>query len=86
MEVNTKQFSSDSNIVYLDDPYEIIDKPLSWQTKGLQQTATGYGSKLTSTRCVKFPDGKTRRIYITCYGNAGSAWITVNGKKVYLLG
>ncbi len=73
-------------INYLDDPYELVERPLWWHKQGLSQTATGYGSKLTSSRCVKLPNGKTRRIYITCYSNAGSAWITLNGKKLFLRG
>ncbi len=76
-------------IEYLDDifpSYEYIDRPLIWQRRGLQQTATGYGSKLTSSQCVKLPNGKVRRVYITCYSNAGSAWITLNGKKLFLRG
>jgi len=75
-------------IEYLDDltKYELVDRPLWWQKRGLSETATGYGSKLTSSRCVKLPDGKVRRVYITCYSNAGSAWITLNGKKLYIRG
>jgi len=75
-------------IEYLDDltPFELVERPLWWHRQGLSQTATGYGSKLTSARCVKLPDGKLRRVYITCYSNAGSAWITLNGKKLHLRG
>jgi hypothetical protein len=71
-------------IQYLKQPYELIDKPLEWQRRGLQQTATGYGSKLTSRRVVRLPDGRERRIYVTCYSNAGSAWITLDGNRLYL--
>jgi hypothetical protein len=71
-------------IEYLEEPYEIIGNPLPWQHKGLQQTASGYGAKLTSDRMVKLPDGRKRRIYVTCYSNVGSSWITLNGKKLFL--
>jgi hypothetical protein len=71
-------------IEYLETEYELVEKPLWWHKQGLSQTASGYGSKLTSSRCVKLPDGTLRRVYITCYSNAGSAWITIKGKKLYL--
>lgn len=32
-------------IEYLEEPHEIVDKPLAWQKLGLQQTASGYGAK-----------------------------------------
>jgi len=84
-QVNTWKSSPDSEIEYLLKPFELIERPLWWHKQGLQQTSSGYGSKLTSSRCIKLPDGRTRRIYITCYSNAGSAWITVNGKKIYII-
>lgn len=71
-------------IEYLKEPYEIIEKPLWFHKLGLSQTASGYGSKLTSSRCVKLSNGKLRRIYITCYSNNGSAWITINKSRLYL--
>jgi len=67
---------------YLAEPYELIDRPLWWHKQGLQQTASGYGAALTSSRCVKLPDGRSRRVYITCYGNAGTAWIKLDGRKL----
>ena len=73
-------------IKYLSEPYEIVDRPLAFHTAGLQQTASGYGMKLTSSRCVRLPDGRVRRIYITQYSNAGSAWITLDGRKLFLRG
>lgn len=65
----------------LPEPYEIIDRPLWWHLKGLQQTASGYGKKLTSSRCVKLPNGIVRRIYVTCWSNSGTAWIRHNGNE-----
>lgn len=65
--------------------YRIECQPLPWQKAGQQQTASGYGAKLTSTHIVRLPSGKTRRIYITQYGNAGSAWIVLSGQKLFLL-
>jgi hypothetical protein len=69
---------------YLEDPYDVIERPLWWHKRGLSQTASGYGRKLTSSKCVKLPDGRVRRIYVTQFSNAGSAWIVLNGKTVYL--
>lgn len=66
---------------YLPEPYEFIDRPLWYHTQGLLQTASGYGAKLRSSRCVQLPDGRTRRVYVTCYSNAGTAWIVLDGKQ-----
>jgi hypothetical protein len=65
------------------DRSELVDAPLWWQSKGLQQTATGYGSKLTMTQKINF-NGKLYRLYCTCYGNAGSVWFIAKGKKIYV--
>ncbi len=61
--------------------YEVFDKPLKWQGLGLQQTASGYGKALTSSRMVRLPNGREYRIYITCYSNAGTAWIKMKGEQ-----
>jgi hypothetical protein len=63
----------------LDANYTTEDRPLAWQVRGLQQTATGYGSRLTSSRVVRLSDGRARRIYVTQYSNVGTAWINVGG-------
>ena len=57
------------------------DDPLPWQVLGLSETATGYGARLTSSRKV-FLAGRWRRVYITCYSNIGTAWVTVKGQRV----
>ncbi len=69
---------------YLPEPYEIIDAPLWWHMQGLSQTTSGYGAKLNSGRIVRLPDGRTRRIYITQFSNAGSAWVILDKKRLYL--
>jgi hypothetical protein len=56
------------------DKSELIDCPLEWQKRGLTQTATGYGRKLTTSYKILFNDRKYR-IYATCYGNAASTYI-----------
>lgn len=70
------------SLEYLEQPYTIEDRPLWFHLAGLSETATGYGGKLRSSRCVRTSDGKLRRIYITCYSNIGTAWIVVNGRHV----
>jgi len=62
---------------------DLIDSPLDWQKRGLQQTATGYGSKLTTTWKINF-NGKIRRLYATCFGNAASVWFKVQGRTIYV--
>ena len=69
---------------YIDVPVsDWIDAPLPWQEKGLMETATGYGMKLTSTWKVKYR-GRLYRVYYTCISNAASHWITRRGKKLHV--
>ena len=76
-------------IVYLDPPYVLEERPLAWQRAGLQETATGYGRKLT-TRFVLRIQGLTNtparwyRVYCVCYSNAGSHYILRGGTMVFL--
>ena len=60
--------------------YPLYDFPLWWHEKGLQQTATGYGLKLTTRYKVLFA-GKLRRVYCTQISNTGSLWVVVDGVK-----
>jgi hypothetical protein len=65
--------------VYPDGPRLTIEapakeKPLPWQEKGLQYTASGYGARIPSRYVVRV-HGRWRRVYVACYGNAGSAYI-----------
>lgn len=67
-----------------EDIAEIAFRPLWWQKQGLMQTASGYGRKLTSSKMVrlaKHDSKRWRRVYVTCYGNADTAWVTVGGKR-----
>lgn len=65
------------------EPGDLIYAPLEWQRRGYQQTASGYGAKLTSPHMISF-EGRLRRIYLTCYGNSGSAWFTYKRKKIFV--
>jgi hypothetical protein len=51
-----------------------MDAPLWWQEKGLTQTASGYGRKLTTPYKVKF-NGRWRRVYCCQFSNAGTLYI-----------
>jgi len=62
-------------------PEDLIEAPLQWQREGRQQTATGYGAKLTTSRKIRF-NGKEYRIYCTCYSNSGTCWFTVKGRRI----
>lgn len=62
---------------------ELIDAPTDWQKQGLQQTATGYGAKLMTRYKIAF-NGKLYRVYATNYGNSGSMWFTVRGRKIFI--
>ena len=64
--------------------YKLIRNPLWWHKKGLQQTRSGYGSKLVSELMVEFPDGKRRRVYFICWSNSGSPYIMMNKKRVFI--
>lgn len=50
------------------------EKPLEWQKQGLRETATGYGSRLTTTKQVYF-NGRWMRVYCACWSNAGICYI-----------
>lgn len=64
---------------------EYRESPLWWQLRGLQQTASGYGKRLATTRMVKF-NGRWRRVYVCCFSNSGTAyigkWIVGRGAEI----
>lgn len=70
-----------SMVEYLPEPFEILDRPLWWHLEGLQETASGYGSRLRSPYCIRLPDGRVRRVYVTIWGNAGTCWVILNGRR-----
>jgi len=55
--------------------------PLGWQRQGLTYTATGYGARIPSRHMVQW-EGRWRRVYVTQYANAGSAWVLIGGERV----
>ena len=62
---------------------DLINAPTTWQMAGLQETASGYGSRLNSGLKIQF-NGRTYRIYVTCWSNAGSCWFKVRGRTIYV--
>jgi hypothetical protein len=48
------------------------------------RNATGYGRKIPTRYRLKCDDGRTRRVYVMNYGNAGSAYIIMNGRELFL--
>jgi hypothetical protein len=65
------------------DREDLVYAPLDWQKQGLQQTASGYGRKLTNPYKINF-EGKEYRLYTTCYSNAGSTWFRVRGRQIFV--
>ena len=57
--------------------------PLWWHEQGLMQTATGYGSKLTSAYKTLF-NNRWYRVYVMCYSNCGTSYIVVKGQRLIL--
>lgn len=69
---------------YLEPPYKITTHLLWWQRRGLQQTASGYGCKLTTHYMLETPDGRKRRVYAMCFSNAASHYVIINGETFML--
>lgn len=65
------------------DKSELVYSPTKWQKQGLMETASGYGARLNSGYKISYC-GKLYRIYTTIYGNAGSSWFKVKGRKIYV--
>ena len=60
-----------------------VHTPLWWHKQGLQQTASGYGGKLTSAYKTEY-NGRLYRVYHMCYSNASTAYIVVLGNIMVL--
>ena len=67
-------------------PMAEAERPLEWQRRGLQYTATGYGTKIPTTKVIKWSDGRDRRVYCDIYSNAGSCYCMIYGCKVSIEG
>lgn len=67
-------------------PLSEAEKMLDWQRRGLPYTATGYGTKIPTSKVIKWTDGKVRRVYCDIYSNAGSCYCLIHGCKVSIEG
>ena len=67
-------------------PLAMSERLLEWQRRGLQYTATGYGTKIPTTKVIRWSDGKVRRVYCDIYSNIGSCYCMIHGCKVYVEG
>lgn len=67
-------------------PLAMSERPLDWQRRGLQYTATGYGTKIPTSKVIKWSDGRERRVYCDIYSNAGSCYCMIYGCKVSVEG
>lgn len=73
---------SNPDTLYLDvNREDLFPAPLDWQKRGLQETASGYGAKLTTVHMLCL-DGRMYRVYCTCYSNNGTCYITRKGQKI----
>lgn len=61
----------------------VVEKPLAWQTAGLQYTATGYGAKIP-TRLMLRIGKRLHRVYSRCYGNRGCVFVMYKGAEHFL--
>ena len=59
---------------------ETIEKPLWWHKRGLMFTATGYGSKIPTTKMLLWR-GRKYRIYCCIWSNSGTCYICAKEGK-----
>jgi hypothetical protein len=75
----------ENTVTYQNAPYTVTIRPLWWQKQGLQQTATGYGSKLTTEYMLHLPDSShSYRVYAICWSNVASFYILRRGQRLFL--
>ena len=70
-------------IAYKETESQLIWSPLWWHERGLQQTASGYGRKLTTPYKVEH-NGRLYRVYCISVSNSASLYILPGGKPLYL--
>ena len=67
-------------------PLVMSERMLEWQRRGVQYTATGYGTKIPTSKVIRWSDGKVRRVYCDIYSNVGSCYCRIHGCKVSVEG
>ena len=65
------------------DVNDLILCELKWQKRGLMQTATGYGNKLTTRYKLKH-NSRLYRVYAASFSNCASYYIVIKGEKKFL--
>lgn len=46
--------------------------------------ASGYGRKIPTPYRLRMTDNRVRRVYVMCWSNSGSAYVTVAGRTLFL--
>ena len=67
-------------------PLAMSERMLEWQKRGLTYTASGYGTKIPTSKVIEWSDGKVRRVYCDIYSNVGSCYCMIHGCKVSVEG
>ena len=62
---------------------DFIQCPLWYHIKGLSQTASGYGVKLSTSHKVKY-NNRLHRVYCMICSNIGSLYIISKGKRLHI--
>lgn len=70
-----------NNYDHTDVEATLINAPLWWHERGLQKTASGYGTKIETSHKVNYL-GRDRRVYADCYGNNAHCYIIMKGEKI----
>ncbi len=59
----------------------LFDCPLWHHNRGLMQTASGFGRKLSTPYCLHF-NGKLHRVYCCIFSNIGTCYIVSKKRKI----
>ena len=62
---------------------DLFYKPLTWQTQGLTYTASGYGSKIPTSKMIKY-NNRMYRVYCHIYSNVGTCYVVIKGERVVI--
>ena len=72
-----------TELAYVPDGTVLVNRPLWWHERGISQTASGYGRKLTTRYMARFPkETRLRRVYCVSFSNAGTCYVLVNKAMV----
>lgn len=77
--INRKSVFIDNKWTHSFEALECKIEPLWWQEKGLQYTASGYGSKIPTRYKVKH-NNRWKRVFCRIYSNIGTLYI-MQGKE-----